>query len=87
MSVHSHGVSRYGMAKAKVYHKSYTEKDLVYAANCFSVKYGTLHNHWLSLSHPAHKSQTAQQYLTDAEEDSLCEWIAHQSTLLKNSHA
>jgi len=89
------------MAKAKVYHKSYTEKDvqdaidylhsapkknLVYAANHFGVKYGTLRNRWLRLSLPAHKSQTARQYLTDAEEDTLCEWIAHQSSIGQPLH-
>ena len=101
VSVHSCGVSHYGMAKAKVYYKSYTEKDvqeaidylhsapkkdLVYAANHFGVKYSTLCNCWLGLSHPAHKYWTAWQYLTDTEEDTFCKWIAHQSSISKPLH-
>jgi hypothetical protein len=54
------------------------KKDLIYAANLFGVKYGTLRNRWSGRSLPAHKSQPARRYLTDAERPPP---LAHPSSL------
>lgn len=82
------------MVKAKVYRKKYTEKDIQHAidylqaghtknvslaADKFHVPHCTLRNRWLGLHGPANHSQESRQYLTEAEECTLCDWIEHRS--------
>jgi hypothetical protein len=82
------------MVKVKAYCKDYSKQDVQDAikylhaghtknihlvAKKFGVKYGTLWNHYLGLNNAANWSQETRQYLTDAEEAILCDWIEHRS--------